>query len=156
MAKLGDMLDENELDGNSGERIPVGRHEVAVNDYKLFVCNSGSPGIEYEVRDALGRKHKVTFVLKPGSKGNLQAFNAWLSALGLEKNERADFDPDVDRYHEKLISKHVIIEVEKKPNAKYSEVKPWEYGRVDLEITAQTSTNKASNTTPTGDDDLPF
>lgn len=125
MPKLNEYGD-SDWNGGGGDYLPAGEYDVTVDDVRLFECNSGSPGVEYDLTCSAhpGKHTRVSFIFKPGSDVNFKRFSGWLAALGLSRDERHEFDTDSQVDHEGLLG--MVVHVRVAENSKgFHEVVAW-------------------------------
>ena len=143
-----------------GIYLQPGRHLCKVTGKRLFNYNTGSPGIEIEVKNERGQTGKIGFCLVEAALWKLASF---AKACGLSDADLKKYDPTSENAHKILIGKKFVARVDK-PD-KYSEITDWELPVVGGEPappeTRSESKSKAAKPpvddepAPT-DDEIPF
>lgn len=113
-------LADNWSDGNF---LPEGEHVVTITGHRMFNYNSGSPGVEFELRGRNGATGKIAFCLVETIQWRLAQF---AKACGLSRDECRDYDPLRSQCHARLHNRQVSVVVEKgapgKNGKQYNEV----------------------------------
>lgn len=104
-----------------GKFLTAGWHDVIVQSYKMFQCNSGSQGVEFTVKSMQGGTSRISFVIHPNSLWKLAQF---ADAAGISKEAAKAYDPFNSASHRALVNRKLRVQVTK--GEKYHEVTDWE------------------------------
>lgn len=143
---LADFYDPN---GEHSKYLVPGNHPVTIKGHRSFRYNSGSPGVELELQDDLGRVGKYAFCCKKEALWKLANFAA---DLGLTKQQMANIDPETGNGMQAFRGKRFVAIVEKPE--KYSEVVDWVKASA-LQAPEAPPADLPPHT-PTDDKDIPF
>jgi len=110
-------------DHYDGGWLESGWHTVTVKSFRTFEYNTGSPGVEFELRGDEGQRGSVSFNLLEQCLYKLGQF---AKACGLSREQAKRYDTSNPNSHKLLVGNRVKVFSEKPKGSDYHEVTEWD------------------------------
>lgn len=106
---------------DGGDYLGVGDHRCTVSKFRMFSAKTGTPGVEFTLRDSRGKEIGLGLYLTEKAMGRLASF---AKACGMSREEAARYNPAKQDAHNVMLNREVMVRVEKNERD-YSEVAEW-------------------------------
>jgi hypothetical protein len=111
---------------SGGDYLGEGWHSVHVEEYSTFEYNTGSPGVEFVLKDRAGKMQKLSFCLVESIQWRLASF---ARDCGITEDEAKHYEPLQPNSHSALVGRQVQVHIIKgkpdKNGKQYHEIDQW-------------------------------